>query len=298
MARSALGLDLGTPRDRIIFVDDWSGGDSSSDLSPVYFAGRSFNCNAIEELEAIRNILESGGAHEWHAARAGDRCLFTSSVYYDLIAAVDQSDSVFYDMLADRAQLLTAVLDEQAMELESLGLAKWWPKNSPYARGLLYFLTRLHEQIAQKKITCDSLLVVVDRLSWHSGRFPGEPLVRVSMPPIPDNNPANGVSMEVVAIGSKTDPASRPFLPFLGLVDSEAWAFGRIQQTRLTSGKVVRDTMQAWRDGGQPKVELFTAEDAERMRNSGHDRDEYRHYIDSIFPWWKADRYVSLGETD
>ena len=64
----------------------------------------------------------------------------------------------------------------------------------------------------------------------------------------------------------------------LGLADSEAWAFGRLQTRTLADGVTVADRMNRWRDRGSPDEELFVPDDGDAIT---------RAEIESLAVYWK-----------
>jgi hypothetical protein len=67
----------------------------------------------------------------------------------------------------------------------------------------------------------------------------------------------------VAAIASKSHPGAQNFLPFLGLVDSESWFFGRyFRGLRFPDNSTVVDRLIRWRGAGNAAdQQLFSAEE-------------------------------------
>jgi len=278
---------FGKPRDVVLFVDDWKGANAGPD-DPVYYFARGFALGRADELEAIRELLVRAEARTWHAKER--KSLFASEHYMHIFRALDVSSSFVLDTLVDRKALLAPHLDEDAASLDP----EYWPPSNAYARGLVRFLSLVQLQLAREFHAQNvdrpvSVLVVTDCLDWLKGR--PDPIVELPPPKLP-RGAERFVALEAVSVRDKTATASQPFLPFLGLVDSESWHFGRIQSTKLLDGMTVRSRLQAWRDNGRPNQPVLTDDDEQIIRASLRSENGWHFLVNALLGW--AQRRLTL----
>jgi hypothetical protein len=277
---TADGIVLGKRRDVVLFVDDWKGANAGPD-DPVYYFARGFALCRSDEFKTIQELLVRSDAGNWHAKER--KSLFTSEHYEDIFRALDVSSSFVFDALLDRKTLLAPHLDADAASLDP----EYWPPSNAYARGLVRALSLLQLELALEFHARNydrpmSVLVVTDCLDWLSGR--PEPIVELPPPKLP-TGAERFVSLEAVSVRDKRAAASQPFLPFLGLVDSESWHFGRIQSTKLIDGMTVRSRLQAWRDNGRPDQPVLTGEDEQIIRASLRAENGWHFAVNALLGW-------------
>jgi hypothetical protein len=100
---------------------------------------------------------------------------------------------------------------------------------------------------------------VVDTLDWLTSRT--AVLAKVDSGLVRLARVEGEVPGELLMVTDKKTEEIKKYLPFLGLVDSEAWAFGRLQSTRLPDGRTVRDRFSHWQENGRAEDPVLTPAD-------------------------------------
>ncbi len=124
---------------------------------------------------------------------------------------------------------------------ENRELGGFWDVDALHAKVLYWaldsFLRFTTHAYGDKKIR-----VIVDRQDWFSGKRargdgPRPGFIHIGA--------ASDFDMEAYGIVDKTSDAVRPYLPLLGLVDSELWAFAKTLSLKTHDGTRVHDVY--WR---------------------------------------------------
>ena len=88
------GLGLFSHYDALIVVDDWKGGTTGQDGSPVYFGARLYDLRDGGRLRILVEALLRFGAYDWHARARERRSLFASSGFSDVLSALDATGAL------------------------------------------------------------------------------------------------------------------------------------------------------------------------------------------------------------
>jgi hypothetical protein len=91
---------------------------------------------------------------------------------------------------------------------------------------------------------------------------------------------------EVFAVADRTHPAVAPYLPFLGLVDSEAWAFGRQLALKLPDGTRVHDRCMEWLRDGHPDATNMLAEFNAAFDEVHAEHTNLTRYLETQYSWY------------
>jgi hypothetical protein len=115
-------------------------------------------------------------------------------------------------------------------------LAQVWDVDAPHAKSLFWFLDCWIRCLRPRLGPEIRVRIVVDQQDWFSDRR-----VPVFSPGLARIGVTDIIQVEVLGITDKAEMAVAPYLPFLGLVDSELWAFGRLLSLRMPDGETVHD---------------------------------------------------------
>jgi hypothetical protein len=214
--------DLRRRADVLVVLDDWK----SSRTDECSFTARSFRLSEPTALASLLTNLRKARAGEWHASGKRDQfeCLFTSPSFKAILRAVLACDSRLFSMLVSLPEIR---LVAQGRSDALLGMSerirqRWDPPGEAgiHAAALHLALSRLLVHLASQYPSDRRFELVTDRFSWFKptrtdqllglGRFGSATC-----------------SLDVSGIANKAAPSVAPFLLLLGLVDSEAWFFGR-----------------------------------------------------------------------
>lgn len=290
---------LGKRRDFVVAVDDWKGPVSSREDSPVCYVGRVLNTR-WQGFRRLLALLDEAGAAAWHAKDG--QSLLGAPLYKKIFRLLDHGACHQVVWLADHGDVQSEAVRRgiDAVYDKAPHLDRDWPREHPYATSLLSFIVRVHDRITrfyQPAAGQISILVIADRMDWLASR--NGPLCTMNFrAPTPEwSHCHHRVFVEVVSVLDKTSSEARPLLPLLGLVDSEAWALGRLQSTVLHNGDTVRNRLRSWRDTGSGD-ELFSDDDCQRMvANAPRHATHYAHFIGmGLIPWLSRDTDVLTRE--
>jgi hypothetical protein len=186
------------------------------DKDHILFMCRGF-CDTYRSTRSLYKMLWAENAQAWHgsAPAPSRRFLLNSVNFSDLVAPLSQADTCLYGMLLNlpEPELARAYLTK-AMTI--------WQVASPHALALMVFLDVLVDHVRNRAGPDVRLQIVVDRQNWTENRAPkalaDDGLLKLSH--------GRG-NVDVLTVANREGPAAQRYLPLLGLVDSEAWAFGR-----------------------------------------------------------------------
>jgi hypothetical protein len=277
---SARLLELFTDRrDVLVVVDDWRGSDAGAERAPVYFTGRAFYRRDWERLDELLRLLDEAKAAEWHARKRFS--LFTSDRCTDILDALDRCQTRAYTLNGERRAFEAAHLDDQWKSVREGPVGEVWKTNAGHAKALYVFLTRLGQALVEELPRGLRYRVLVDRLDWLNVKGA-----------LPYGATALGATADdtgdVWTVIDRNNRTMASFLPLLGLIDSEAWAWGRLQRSTYPDGSTVRDRMLAWLDKGKPDDGICTQEELDHVLNSVE--PTIREY------WEKFMRRAELGQ--
>lgn len=131
-----------------------------------------------------------------------------------------------------------------------------WTSDEPHAKALFLFLDRLGHYLDAEFEGGLQVRIIVDRLNWCSAS-PLGPLAPLGC--------SEDGRVEAFTIIRKDDPSLVTLLQLLGLVDSEVWAWGRLQTRKLPEGRTVRERMLEWRNSGRPTGRVIEPSEYEAL---------------------------------
>jgi len=222
--------------------------------------------------------LEQLDAANWHATE--QRGLFSCAPreLEDVTNLVVSSRSHGLGTGGLLAQLKTEEMKDQWADIQrNFPHMKAWTKNNPYAMALVRFLllahVTIHEQVSLGSLNVSRVLFLCDRQDWLKPRKDAKQPVSgfVRMPLyFAEALQTATPEFDVWVCVDKTASASQQHLSLLGLVDAEAWAFGRLLSAPLPGGSL-HERLSA-SAATRVEGELFTTRevaDAERHLPTG-----------------------------
>jgi hypothetical protein len=280
-------VELFEDRDVLVVVDDWRGGDPSAPRAPIFFAGRVFYRRDHDRLSDVFDVLKSAGADRWHASERQGSSLFNAGNYEDVVTALERCGrSMLFSFNRDLDAFKKPQLKAAWKAIRSTELGKAWTSDNEHAMALFAFLQRLAHKLGETMDRGLQLRVIVDHLDWHKGGLRRGGLSLLGMDDRED----------AWTIADKRDPTVASAMFLLGLVDSEAWAWGRMQTRALPAGDTVRARMLRWQDAGKPPGLLFTQEDVDQMLAGA--APNLRDYWGRMIRWMREGRSVELHEPE
>lgn len=236
----------------IAYVDDWKGKISGAPLSPSAYFGRIIKRDdpGVDKLTAL---LAAHGAESWHATdRSG---LFWSPAAAEFIGGVASLDStLFIDMspVADYRDDQFLAEWETLRETEPEVWKFWARKGNPYALSLYRYLSYVQGRVGELLVRgggdSATLRVFVDTLDWVKA-VGGSATLKALPMRTSVFGAARLVKLEAFVVAPDADD-TLPHRRWLGLVDSEAWAFGRAFDAPH-DGSSAWARLSAWsREGG------------------------------------------------
>ena len=282
--------------DVLVVVDDWKGSAGKFSRLPTYYSGRSFRLSDPETTR-LYETLHSAGAANWHASgdRATHSFLFDAPVFDQILRFLNTGPTCLYDMLASVDAFETPVIQakwrgilEQYPELQAA-----WDVRTPYAMSLFRFTDFLAHRLSADLAHGTRVRIVVDRLDWTKSR-------RASLPSaegvVTLGWNAADIHVELTSIADKSAIGALPYLPLLGLVDSEVWAFGRFNSLELADGRTIHERFLNWQATGSPGEVCVVSDDDIAQAMSVHDRHhEIRAYWEAWLQW-RGTRSITLHE--
>lgn len=278
--------------DILVVVDDWKSADTGSPDAPVFYTGRQFRV-ADPQLPMLISSLSGAGAADWHASgsRAKHSFLFSVDAYPEIAARLNGMDSALWAMLVDAQDLRAPHIGEQWRRFleEDPDLKAVW-SSEPQATGFFRFIDYLIGFMSHRVSDPVRVRVISDTLDWLTGLPHDGGLVEIvrSHPPF---------ELEVVMIADKQGERAQPYLPLLGLVDSEAWAFGRLQSLQISEQTTIRDRSMTWRDAGaDPTIPIFTQDEFDHALAPHRQHPNLLHYWGQFSLWLTAGRVTNLND--
>jgi hypothetical protein len=287
-------------RDVLVIVDDWKAGDSRAPEAPAYFTGRVLFARDRANLAVLYSLLSQDGAAQWHASgnRSSSHFLFDAPHFREIADLIGNIDSLLVDML-NRVQGFDSTETRSQWQMiceRNPVMSQWKDADSHavaffrYAEFLSGFLSQILEPKTRVRLVIDSL----DWLTGHESKLVsgGPGLVSLGWG-------ERGILFEALAISDKQGSAAAAYLPLLGLVDSEAWAFGRFQSLKFEDGKTVRQRALEWRDAGAaPNFQLFTEAEFAHLLSPHAKHQQLLRYWALCAEWTMQGRVICLAETD
>jgi hypothetical protein len=229
--------------DVIVAVDDWKVSLTSVDPGTWYFVGRTFH-RADPDLEDTLRLLWESNAPRWHGSGnrgAADSFLFDSSRFNAIFKWLNTGKTCRYDMLVSARALATEKVQTKWRSIlaEHPELKALWGVDTTQAPALFRFISFLAARLLSDLPQGTRVCFVLDRLDWISGRTNarGGAAAGILVLPFLDQR----IPTEVLCVADKSAKNAEPYLALVGLVDSEAWAFGRLNSLRLPDGTPIRD---------------------------------------------------------
>jgi len=255
--------ELFDDRDALVVIDDWKAGRRTP-LAPAYFSGRLF-LRSDPTLPTLYELLSRDDASDWHASgsRGEAGFLFDAPHFEQIVAIVGESRSVLCDQLSTANGFATADIAVQWHAIRSKSeAARVWPSDDVQGLALFRFGQFLCGHLGELLPQGTRVRLLVDRVTWFGSLSPidqGSGLASLGCG-------GHQIHAEFLTILSKTARDVRPYMPILGLVDSEAWAFGRFQSLKFPDGSTVRERLLAWRaNGADLSVRLFSEEEFQQL---------------------------------
>jgi hypothetical protein len=119
-------------------------------------------------------------------------------------------------------------------------LASLWDVNAPHAQFLYWFLELWCVRGQSHLPVGTRVRFIVDQQDWLSNRrnSPVDSKQGLAHLAAASDCP---IEVEVLCIVDKSTPAVAPFMPLLGLVDSEVWLYGRLLSRKAADGRTVHE---------------------------------------------------------
>jgi hypothetical protein len=281
-------IEAGARRDLVVFVDDWKGTPPVLDTTPVAYVGRAYRHD--EAFESLANTLERAEAHRWHVSQRGSGSLFISPQFGEVLQILEESRSVLFSQVWTMGQYSQADVKGFVSSLQPEFRSAWRVHN-PHGLALLEFALRLRWYLGNTELAkrdALSVLLVADNADWL-GKAPANGVNVLSLPPS-THALSRRVMVETIVVREKRINRHLPFLRFLGLADSEAWAFGRHLSARLVAGDSFHERMVAWQRTGIDHG--LTPDDVQLGLGSGGGRS--REYLEHAIAWPITGQGISL----
>lgn len=282
--------------DIVVLVDEWKAAKVATE--PLFFVARAFT-DVGRSTRRLYRLLVANRASEWHAsgARAETSCLLTSPDFQAIMTEVSHADTSLYEHLfldlADYDKGGAAIPNWLRITAEKALGEAWSPHAPRQAKALFWFLEALLRSMSVSVGRDVRIRVIVDRQDWLTRRasrlettVPGCVLL---------GGREDAIQAEVLAIADKKDSGVAPYLPLLGLVDSEAWASGAILALKLSDGTRAYDRCMAWLSAGRGDATVLLAElkaSFERVHGAHANLDEYLRHAWEV---WNSGRRVDLN---
>jgi len=285
-------------RDAVVVIDDWKAGVATAVDSPTYFAGRIFMADD-PKVGDLCGLLAEAGADRWHASgdRATTEFLFSSPFFDEIVMLVGGMKSILVDMLNGARAFESAhvMAQWQVLQRESV-VARSWPTANPQAIAFFRYAEFLCGYLEQL-LPGVSVRLLVDAMDWLNAKvgetLPSEPGLRAL------GWGQRGVTAELVMLEDKRGVGATPYLPLLGLVDSEAWAFGRLQSLKFADGRTVRQRLIEWRDNGKlPHQGIFSEQEFGMLVSPHASHAQLLTYWQLWAEWGSTGRIACLAEAD
>ena len=281
----------------LVVIDDWKA-SADAEISPTYFTGRVFLAKDLHVADLYR-LLSQAAAEIWHASgpRLTSAFLFTSIQFDEIVEQLGQMRTVLIDMLNTAKAFESPEIVERwnALQVNS-EVARTWPKNNAHAIAFFRYVDFLAGFLAElvPKIRARFLVDTMDWLNPGIGEPVGEEPGLQAL-----GWGERGMTAELVMISDKNAAGAKRYLPLLGLVDSEAWAFGRLQSLKFRDGTTVGERLIEWRDRGALRTErVFTDDEYDQLVAPHMNHHQLLRYWEMWAQWGLLGRVVSLAESD
>jgi hypothetical protein len=246
-------LDLFEDRDVLVIVDDWWDANQADPNARICLMGRAFLRSDFEAVDDLLGVLRREQAGCWHGT--GGPNLFKSDAFDELMRTLERARGRIYTMNRNRAAFSAPRLEQQWKELLERHGPPW--TDVLEAKATYAFLTRLGYRLDDEIPRGLRIRIVTDRMAWMRGAAGSAPIEALLT--------TNGPRADVWALRDKEAPGASKYLPLLGLVDSELWAWGRFQSRRLPSGELVRDALRLRSAQGWPAEPILTAAELDHI---------------------------------
>jgi hypothetical protein len=223
--------------DLLLVVDEWKW--PQVDSAPAILQARAF-CDTRRSTRALYRLLVEAGAARWHARgkRSESAFLFDSTAFDAVMRELDYADTCNYNHLDrnPRHYLPTgpAAPNWARIMREYPEIGKVWDVDAPHARSLFWFIECLIRCLRVRVAEELNIKIIVDQQDWFSGRRSRLPEFEPGLACLRDLGNAL-----VLGITDKAQAAVARYMPLLGLVDSELWAFGRLLSLKMHEGGTV-----------------------------------------------------------
>ncbi len=214
-----------------------------------------------ELFPSLQETLQHNGAAGWHS-RNFSECgnLFTCPDLDRILALLGRMRTSSCDMLMSLQDLQSDKMSAKWNQILSRdpSLAEIFDVGTAYARGFFRFSDFLLGTMSERIPDGTRIRVAVDTLDWlpkgMRKRDIEDGFIRLL-----STNDSVPATLEMAV--NKREECADSSMAFLGLVDSEAWAFGRLQSMKLADGQTVRDRFLSWQARGRPDEPVLTDAD-------------------------------------
>jgi hypothetical protein len=271
--------------DVVVVVDDWKG-STNKPPAPTFYQGRSFRL-ADPRARRIYSMLLSAGAAAWHASGSRDthNFLFNSAEFGKILDYLDSGDTRLYTLLSHVDIFRTERILEQWKQIlaEHPQLLQGWDVTDPCAMALFQYGDFLGVHLATTLPAGSKVRIICDRVPWICGRSgrskAGDGLSALGWA-------RQGIEIEFLSLADKQSPGCAPYLPLLGLVDSEVWAFGRLNQLQLSDGSTIRDRFLKWQaDGALQEGPVISEAELQKALGPHERHENLIAYWDALVRW-------------
>lgn len=268
----------------VVVVDDWKGSPPRQKPDdPVFFAARLFLRSDIPRTTDLERLLRAANAGDWHGS--GPTSLFYGTdASARIISRLRRSRSRFYTRRTLYGDHADPEFQEQINEVrrDHPECSKAWNDfSTPYTAGLFAFLNHLASLLAAQQemhVVSDvkRLRIVCDVQDWQQGARGTGGLIPMPIQQAKDDI-ARGYRAESFTIRRDDHADVDRYRPFMGLVDSEAYAYGRVLTTKLRDGATIQDRIAA----RQPDEPVLSDEDLVHVAETRL-HGKMAAYIDSV----------------
>jgi len=279
----------------LVLVDEWKSANARAPRAPIYFCGRIFDVRQRQFYDFLETLFDAEAA-SWHASgsRETSKFLFTSTHYADVMTFLTTGPTAILDMLGTISAFESDQVKDQWQKIRAAYpiIDRVWETFDPVAIAAFRYIHFLAGYLSEVLPAGARVRIVLDQQDWLTGRTHKLHPIGNGVSAITSND-----SIEVFVITDKKGDDAAVYLPLLGLVDSETWAFGRFQTLRYPDGTSVRDRLNSWRDAGRdPDRTLFDEAEFSNLIEPHRTHENLRAYWETWARWGPADRLICLAE--
>jgi hypothetical protein len=279
-------LEVFEDSDVLLVVDDWfDGNQEAGGTGRLCFSGRALYRRDHEHTSDLLDALIAHGSDRWHGRTGAS--LFRSDGYAAVVDCLERSSSRLFTMNRDQAIFRSQHFDEPWQRIRSSELGRAWNTEAPHAKALLAYLVRVGRALDRELPAGLRIRIIVDRVDWmRRSTSTAQPLEYLGATD----------RVGVWSLFQKEAPACAKYLPLLGLVDSESWAWGRFQSRPLPSGGTVGGRALSWRAGSRSSNLLFQPGDVAVMLEAAG--PQLADYWTRFADWSASGRAIELHEEE